>query len=59
MGESLEEFLGAINPKNQISIHGSLSCQECDEVVSEGYLDEDNMIITYLCQNNHTSSVRI
>lgn len=57
MAESLEDFL-SIN-KNYIDVSGSLSCQECEEIVSRGRLDEESMILFYKCSKNHESKVKI
>ena len=57
MTESLEDFLN-IN-KKYVEVNGSLSCQECDEIVSIGRLDEESMTLTYRCTKNHESKVNL
>lgn len=61
MAESLEDFLGITNKSEQIKVNGSLSCQElwCEERVSEGLLDEDSMMLTFICSKGHKSSVKV
>jgi hypothetical protein len=59
MAESLEDFLGVNNKNNSIEAGGSMSCQECDEVVSTGWIDEDTMILSYKCSKNHESKVKL
>lgn len=59
MAESLEDFLRGSKPAIQTQVSGSLGCQECDQTVNNGYLDEDTRILTYVCINGHTSQVRI
>lgn len=59
MAESLEDFLGVTNKKNSVKAGGSMACQECDEVVSEGWIDEDVMVLSYTCSKNHESKVKI
>lgn len=57
MTESLEDFLN-IN-KKYVEVNGSLSCQECNEIVSVGRLDEESMTLTYRCTKNHESKVKL
>lgn len=57
MAESLEDFL-SLN-KNYIDVNGSLSCQDCEEIVSTGKLDEESMILVYRCSKNHESRVKL
>lgn len=57
MTESLEDFL-SVN-KKYVEVSGSLSCQECDEIVYSGRLDEDSMTLTYRCNQNHESKVKV
>lgn len=59
MAESLEDFLGIKNQENLILVNGSLSCQQCEEKVPTGMLDENTMILTYKCSNNHKSKVKL
>jgi hypothetical protein len=59
MAESLEDFLGINKKSKSIHASGSLSCQECDEIVSEGYIDEETMILTYQCSRGHDSRVKL
>jgi|694.fasta_scaffold12454_2 hypothetical protein len=59
MAESLEDFLGSVKKENLTEVNGSLSCQECEERASVGWLDEEKMILTYRCSNNHQSKVKI
>jgi hypothetical protein len=61
MAESLEDFLGVSKKSEKIKVNGSLSCQElwCEERASEGLLDEDNRLLTYICAKGHKSSVKI
>jgi hypothetical protein len=59
MGESLESFLGETKSDKKSDVSGSLACQECDEVVYNGGLDEDTMILTYTCSKNHESKVKL
>jgi hypothetical protein len=57
MAESLEDFLNV--KKKYSEVTGSLSCQECEEIVSVGSLDEDSMILYYVCSKNHQSKVKM
>ena len=59
MAESLEDFLKVSKKQNTIKIQGSLTCIECDEVVQEGFLDEDQMILSFRCSLNHESRVKV
>jgi hypothetical protein len=59
MAESLEDFLGLTNKTNSIKVGGSMACQECNEIVSEGWIDEDTMILSYKCSKNHDSKVKV
>jgi len=59
---SLEDFLK--NEKKQVPIKkeptgGSFSCQheDCNEVVSDGYIDRYNNRLHWVCINGHESSV--
>lgn len=59
MGESLEDFLGS-RGKNFIEAKNcSLACPECNEIVSSGKLDEDEMILYYTCSYGHNAKVKI
>jgi len=57
MTESLEDFLN-VNKKH-VEVSGSLSCQECDEIVSTGKLNEESMVLVYRCSKNHESKVKL
>lgn len=57
MSESLEDFLN-LN-KKYVSVEGSLMCQECDEIVNSGKLNEDDMVLYYTCSSNHNSKVQL
>jgi len=59
MAESLEDFLGVNSRTKSIEASGSMSCQECDEIVSKGWIDENTMILSYKCSKNHESKVKI
>lgn len=59
MAESLEDFLQLKNNSNYIEASGSFACQECEEVVNSGKIDEDNMILIYSCINGHNSRIKI
>lgn len=59
MAESLEDFLGLSKPNNSVEVSGSLTCLECEEVVSDGYILEDQMILIYHCNNGHESKVKM
>jgi len=59
MPESLEDFLGTSSKDNLTLVNGSLSCQECEEIVNQGFLDENTMILTYKCSSGHKSGVKL
>lgn len=59
MGESLEDFLNVKKSQSVIEVNGSLACQQCYEIVPSGELDEDTMILSYVCNKNHRSQVKI
>ena len=59
MAESLEDFLKVNQSINTTEVNGSLACQECNEIVCSGYLNEDTMILSYLCSKNHESRIKL
>lgn len=59
MADSLEDFLGTKNKEDLTIVNGSLSCQQCDEKVNTGILDENTMLLTYRCSKNHQSKVKL
>lgn len=59
MAENLDEFLNPKIPTNAMKISGSMACQECNEIVHDGYMKEDDMIIVYYCSNRHESKVKL
>lgn len=61
MANSLESFLGKENvvKENFPEVEGGFSCQECDESVSIGMFDEENMIIIWYCSQEHRSQVSL
>lgn len=59
MAENLEDFLNPKIPPNTIEVNGSLACQECNEIVSRGYMNEDSMILVYYCSKKHQSKVKL
>lgn len=59
MAESLEDFLNLGKPSNSVKVNGSMMCQECDETVNDGILNEDSMVLVYRCSKNHESKVKI
>lgn len=59
MAESIEDFLGITKKKNMVAVSGSLACQECEEIVNDGFIDEDEMIMYYSCSQRHESRIRM
>ena len=59
MSDNLKDFLKPEPKGNIIQINGSMSCQECNEVVHSGSMSEDDMIIIYRCSKGHSSKVRL
>lgn len=59
MAESLEEFLRGKRSNKLIKVTGSMACQECNEMVHGGDLDEDTMILIYHCSKWHESKVKL
>lgn len=59
MAESLEEFLNIKKSNIVLPVSGSLQCQECNEIVAYGELDDETMILTYTCTKKHESKVKI
>lgn len=59
MTESLEDFLGVTKKNNMIEVSGSFSCSECDEVVNEGRMSDDDHIMIYYCSYGHESRVQL
>lgn len=60
MSESLEDFLGITKSKKFIEASNcALACPECNEIVSSGKLDQEDMIIYYSCTNGHNARVKI
>jgi len=59
MDRDLEDFLRPKAPKDSIKISGSLACQECNEIVHDGWMKESDMIITYFCSKGHESRVKL
>lgn len=62
MPDSLEDFLGKTKKKQEESmqeVDGGYSCQECLEIVSKAYFDEENSILVWYCIDNHRSQVSL
>jgi hypothetical protein len=59
MAESLEDFLNIKSSSKYIDASGSFSCQECDEFINHGKIDEDNMILMYTCSMGHNSRIKL
>lgn len=59
MSDSLEDFLKEKVDEKSLEVHGSMCCQQCNEVVNAGTLNEDEMVISYKCSSGHESKVRI
>lgn len=59
MAESLEDFLNVGKSTQIVKVNGSMMCQECNETVNDGILNEDTMLLTYRCSKNHESKVKL
>lgn len=59
MSESLEDFLSPTKKLNLTKASGSFTCQVCDEVINVADLDEEDMILIYVCSQRHESRVRL
>jgi hypothetical protein len=59
MAESLEEFLQGHKSSKIIKVSGAMACQQCNEIVNDGDLDEDTMILVYHCSKWHESKVKL
>lgn len=59
MDESLEDFLKPKLKGNVLSVSGSMRCQECNEMVHDGVMSENDMILIYRCSMGHTSKVKL
>jgi hypothetical protein len=59
MSDSLEDFLGSKKNSNQLSVSGSMRCQECNEIVHQGMMNENDMVISYSCSKGHQSKVKL
>ena len=62
---NLEEFLGKKKTNYQKNIlgtvQGTFNCQEeeCDEVMSEAFLNVENTEMTWYCNQDHESRIKI
>lgn len=57
---NFEEFVGkAKKTPKTTNTQGTFSCQECEEVVLEGYFDEQDGSISWVCPAGHESRVKI
>lgn len=43
----------------RVDIAGSFLCDECKETTYKGKLDEDKMIISWICKNGHESEAKL
>lgn len=59
MADPLEEFLKGKKSNSLLTVNGSLACQECNEIVNIGHLDENTMILIYQCSKGHESKVKM
>ena len=60
--DRLAEFLGRSKPQapaNGRVVGGTFACQECNDVMSEAYLNYDDKTLTWVCNNHHKSQVSI
>jgi hypothetical protein len=42
-----------------IRVSGNFSCQECDGYADYARLDEDEMMLTYQCSENHHNEAKL
>lgn len=59
MPDSLEEFLKGKKSNSNLVVNGSLACQECNEIVHTGELNEQTMVLVYYCSSDHESKVKL
>lgn len=59
MSDNLEDFLKDKKKAKSLKAYGSMSCQECEESVSDGFIDEDEMILFYYCSNDHENRIKL
>lgn len=42
-----------------VNVTGTFICQDCMEPIGFGTLDEDNMVITYVCAAGHSNEAKL
>jgi hypothetical protein len=51
-----------VTQKQEISgaqVGGTFVCQDCRESVADAVLDEDKMILVYICSSGHSNEAKI
>jgi hypothetical protein len=42
-----------------IRVSGNFACQTCDKHADHARLDEDEMMLTYVCSDNHENEAKL
>ena len=59
MSDDLANFLSNKSKAKTIKAHGSMICQQCNETVNDGFIDEDEMILFFYCKENHENAIKL
>ncbi len=41
------------------TIFGTFMCQDCDEHLKQAKLNEDELVIVYVCSSNHRNEIKL
>lgn len=55
--DQLAKFLKKDVPSEKSNVSGSFMCQECDELVTIGFISYEEKTLSWVCSHGHNSKV--